>query len=187
MAKAKNQNLTTKQLTIIDQLTAEFVKLNTIPEKKNSLIDFGTIIQSVQSEDNFEKQCKLEENAFTNMVLAQRKVDAESLNDDLRELGLTTFIRPNYWGFYIIPIGSTLDEAYHDYVEIKVDYKTSHNFERKLNKLTRNISAKYCVGIQTRNYSYSDRYFATFQEFLKSENFKTTLQSTYKRLLKLKK
>ena len=119
--------------------------------------------------------------------MAQRKIDAESLNDDLKELGLTTFIRPNYSGFYILPIGSTLNNGYGNYTEIYVHYKTSHHIERKSNYLTRDIPTKFCVGIQTRNHSYTDKFFPTFQDFIKSEKFKDSLKSIYQQNLKVKK
>ncbi len=183
----KNKNLTIQQIAILETLTNEFIKLNVVPEKKNSLIDFSDIIEETKKEDNFKKECELERVAFYQMLWAQRKLDAESLNDDLKELGFTTLIEKNVDGFYIVPIGSDKGEAYDNYTEIKIHYKTSHTVERKYNKLQNNIPCRYKVGIQSRNQSYSDQYFPTFQGLISSDYFKSRLKSVYQQSLRPKK
>jgi len=178
---AKN-NLTAEQKTIIKRLTDEFTKLNEPAPISMGLIDVGSIIEDARIEKEFENECDLANKAFANLKITQMIKDMESIKGDLKLLNLA--VKRSYEGshsFEIYPTHKPIEQLEH-YNKLRLDYKNTHNYEKKCNKLTRHIDCQYGVRMDVSQISHTNP--IPFNEFIKNCWFKDKLKYLYEQTIK---
>ena len=68
------------------------------------------------------------------------------------------------------------------YDKFRIEYTTSHHYERKLGSIKRNVDAQYCVRFQLNSIFYASR--ETFVELIATNEFKDRLKRLYEATLR---
>lgn len=164
------KNLTEKQQTIIADITKEFIKINEEKKKrpKGSFFDIDGLLG--QREADIEERYQIERNnEFYDEILKTKiQEDMDSLNIDLKELGLRAW-QPLTWAIWVR--GFVID--------------TIENFERDYH-FDKNIIVKYRLFTKTKifksgisyieessnkhNIECRSKFYCNLEEFAKDTN-----------------
>ena len=178
---AKN-TLTLEQKAIIKRLTDEFTKLNEPAPTSMGLIDVSGIMEDARIEKEFMHECDLANRTFSNLKCNQMFKDMESIKGDLAMLNLA--VKRSYecsHSFEIYPTHKPIEELEY-YHKLRVEYKNTHHYEKKCNKLTRHIDCQYGVSMQVSQITSIDP--IPFNEFIQSKWFKDNLKYLYEQTIK---
>lgn len=163
-------NLTEKQQLIISDITNEFTKIN--EEKKNrpkgGLFDIDGLLG--QREADIEERYQIERNNefYDEILTAKISEDMDTLNIDLKELGLRAF-RPSNWSSwvrgYVIDTIRNFERGFEGDNKIKLQYrlftKTKY-FESDISYIEESLNK--------HNIESCSKFFNNLEEFAKSTN-----------------
>ena len=167
------QNLTTKQQTIIANITNEFARIN--EEKNNrpkgSLFDIDSLLCQKESDIEDRQQIEVNNLLYEEMLKSAMQDDMKKLNDDLNEYGLAAYIPINWKidgnSFVIDTIKRRDNSGYNSSNSIDLRYRLEYawiSFESKISPISK-YSEKYKIGCYVT--SNTERFYNSINEFAK--------------------
>lgn len=170
--------LTESQKNIIQLMTEEFSKLNSIEVKSQGLIDIAGIIEESNLETQFINECVAITKAFEKLKIDTMLRDMESIRGDLAKLNLG--IRRTYENSDSIEIYPT-NKPSHELVpsdKLRLEYITSEYTSRSLGSVSRSVPSKYIIRFRENSVFYVQG--NTLAGLIATEKFKEQLKYLYK-------
>jgi len=178
------KKLTVSQQGIINQLVAEFEKINIKPVSTGGLIDVTRVMSNVRGKELFIKECKLEQATASRILDKLVRSDAEKLRADLNILGLDVFCNNEGYcisSFNIIKLGDN-NKVSLEYIP----YSTKTHVEKTRLGETFEIPKSFKVGLKSGHSYHGFEYYNNIEEVVKTEGFRNKLERIYETLNKTK-